>query len=116
MNVNGQAKLFIKELKSSKGGTFKKFTSNISTKQDDGTYINLPVDIVFSKDKYPEATLNKLDVSKNYDLDIQNGFLFVREYESNGNIVKVLCIYVLDCTINNPKETKAKQSKKNSLV
>lgn len=116
MNVNGQAKLFIKELKSSKGGTFKKFTSNISTKQTDGSYVNLPVDIIFNKEKYPEATLNKLDPANNYDIDIQNGFLYVREYEANGNIFKVLCIYVNDCTINNPKETKAKQSKKNSLV
>ena len=116
MNINGQTKLFIKEMKSGKGGTFKKFTSNISSKQEDGTYVNLPVDIVFNKEKYPEATLNKLDPKYNYDLDITNGYLYVRQYESKGSINKVLCVYVNECTINNPKETKAKANKKDSLV
>lgn len=116
MNITGQLKLFVQERQSSKGGSFKKFSSNISSKQTDGTYVNMPVDIIFNKDKYPEATTSKLDTKFCYDLDITNGFLIVREYEGKSGKVQVLVIYVNECTIDNPKELKAKKSSKKSLI
>lgn len=115
MEIKGQTKLFIKELKSSKGGTFRKYNTNISSRDHEGQYVNFPADVIFSKDKYPEVTLNKLDVTKCYDLDVKSGFLIVREFEANGEKRKVLVIYVTDCTINNPKSINS-SPKKDSLV
>lgn len=115
MQTNGKLRLFLQKRKGSKG-EFVKFTSNISTKQQDGSYVNLPVDIIFNKEKYPESTLSKLNVESNYNLEIADGSLMVREYEANGVKKQVLCIYVNDCTINDEKKTKKASKKNDSLV
>lgn len=115
MEIKGQSKLFIKELKSAKGGTFRKYNTNISSKDSEGKYVNIPVDVIFNKENYPEATMNKLDLTKCYDLDIKSGYLLAREYEANGSKKQVVVFFVNDCTINNPKSISS-SSKKDSLV
>ena len=116
MKLQGKLRLFIQVKKGTKG-EFLKFTSNISTKQGDGTYANIPVDILFNKEKYPEATLAKLNPDCNYNLEIADGSLMVRQYEGKNGLQQVLCIYVNECTINDEKKTNKKSSKsKDSLI
>lgn len=114
MNVNGKTRLFLQKRQGSKG-EFIKFTTNISTKQQDGSYVNMPVDVIFNKEKYPEATLSKLKTDCNYNLEIASGTLMVREFEGKNGTQQVLVIYVTDCTINDEKKTNHKKSK-DSLI
>ncbi|MBR2557477.1 MAG: hypothetical protein IKE95_03760 [Methanobrevibacter sp.] len=114
MNITGKTRLFLQKRQGSKG-EFIKFTTNISTKQKDGSYVNMSCDVIFDKEKYPEATLNKLKTDCNYNLEIASGTLMVREFEGKNGTQQVLVIYVTDCTINDEKKTNHKKSK-DSLI
>ena len=76
---------------------------------------NMACDVIFNKEKYPEATLAKLKTDCNYNLEIASGTLMVREFEGKNGTQQVLVIYVSDCTINDEKKTNHKKSK-DSLI
>lgn len=112
LKINGSLKLFVKDVKG-KEGTFKKFGSNISTKKEDGTYSNLPVDIYFNKNNYPTATTNKLESKYSYNLEITDGSTLVREWiGADGSKHVQLGIYVNECSITEPKPIKQAETKK----
>lgn len=69
-------------------------SGSISTKQEDGKYLNKSVDISFSEKNFPKEKLLKLNPEKCYELQIETGFLKTRERISNGESIIEIGIMV----------------------
>ena len=98
MKLTEKINLFVEPKNYKKNGEDKiyyKLTTSISTKQQDGTYLRMPVDVIANDKKYGEKVLAKLDPSQMYTADIKNGWLIVDDYTNkDGKQIKKLCIYV----------------------
>ena len=110
MKVTGLTTLFVEE----KSGS-KFFSTTISRKAEDGTYKNCSLDVRFSKEKFPNESLNKLDPKFAYRLNILDGFLSVRTYQNKeGKEVRVIYLQVEDGELKDKKEI-SKTENKNDL-
>ena len=98
MKLSEKLNLFVERKPYKKAGepkTFYKLTTSIATKQQDGNYIRMVVDVIPNDKKYPEAVLAKLDPAFMYTANVTNGWLIVDDYiNKDGKQVKKLCIYV----------------------
>lgn len=99
MDVKGKITIFprIVKIKNEKGEEVdtKCFCSgSISTKQEDGKYLNKSVEIAFSEKEFPKEKLLKLNPEKCYELQIDAGFLKTRERLSNGELITEIGIMV----------------------
>lgn len=110
MKVTGLTTLFVEERNGSKF-----FSTTISRKAEDGTYKNCSLDVRFSKEKFPNESLNKLDPKFAYRLNILDGFLSVRTYQNKeGKEVRVIYLQVEDGELKDKKEI-SKTENKNDL-
>ena len=110
MKVTGLTTLFVEERSGSKF-----FSTTISRKAEDGTYKNCSLDVRFSKEKFPNESLNKLDPKFAYRLNILDGFLSVRTYQNKeGKEVRVIYLQVEDGELKDKKEI-SKTENKNDL-
>ena len=110
MKVTGLTTLFVEERSGSKF-----FSTTISRKAEDGTYKNWSLDVRFSKEKFPNESLNKLDPKFAYRLNILDGFLSVRTYQNKeGKEVRVIYLQVEDGELKDKKEI-SKTENKNDL-
>lgn len=109
MEISGKLILFVEDVKG-KETTFKKFSTTISTKDSNGKYLNLGLEVRFNRDNIPEQATNKLLASKCYTLEVESAWLSVRKYTKMVNDTeeehKVLYIYVDKATIKSAKEIK----------
>lgn len=107
MNVKGNANLFVK--KNEKG--FNNYSLSLSSKDKDGNYINGRLECVFDGKAYPEEKRNKkLKEGFCYQIEIEEGFIGVRQYKNAENkIIKVLYVYIQKCKILNEIEIKNAQ-------
>ena len=98
MKLTEKINLFVEHIDYKKNGetkTFHKLTTSIATKQEDGTFLRMPVEVFANTKRYPEGKLAKLSSSNMYTANIKNGWLVVNDYTNkNGEQVKKLCIYI----------------------
>ena len=114
MKVSEKVLLFVEEKKGKEGNVFKTFSTTISTKRDN-EYVNKSLEVRFNTDNIPQSSLNKLSSSKCYTLEVENGWLGVREYTSKDNEVKkVLYLFIDKATIKDSKPVN-KNSQNNDL-
>ena len=124
MKLTEKLNLFVEHIAYKKGGeekTFHKLTTSIATKQEDGTFLRMPVDIFANAKRYPDAVLAKLDSKFMYTINIKNGWLVVDDYTNkDGKQIKKLCIYVDEMkiesktAIDQEKREKALESAKSN--
>lgn len=87
----------------------------ISSKSENG-YINKSVVVNFAGDNFPADKVNQLDPEKCYSLEIEKGFLAVREFETAVATRRELEIVVLAGKLTGSKkvERPAKEEKVSS--
>ena len=104
----------MEEKKGKEGEVFKTFSTTISTKRND-EYVNKSLEVRFNTDNITQSSLNKLSSSKCYTLEVENGWLGVREYTNKDNEVKkVLYLFIDKATIKDSKPVN-KNSQNNDL-
>lgn len=89
MRVNGETTIF-RNAHEGKDGTWYTYATGVSSKRQDGTYINGYLDVRFRKGVVLE---NKTKIN------IKDAFLTVREYIADSDIKKKIELMVLDFDI-----------------
>lgn len=98
MNVNGTIKLFLNENVSKDGSKRVRYSTTVSHKDEDGRFHNLYLDVRFAKAF--EENLKKLQLSKYYDLKIEEGWLDVSFWANANNEEQTkLVVFVNKATI-----------------
>ena len=101
-----------KTLKTKDGKPFKKFSTNFSSKNDDGTYTNKSMEVRFNRENIPESATKKMTDNKCYVLDVKNGWIGVRSYKNEENEErKVFYLWIDEASVTEAKEIQ--QSSKN---
>lgn len=107
MELKGKITIFpeLKEKENDKGEveSFILCKGTISSKKGE-EYINKSVNVVFAGTNFPKEKVNKLDPSKCYSLEIEDGFLGVREINGSKGTRRELEIVVLKGKLTGSKE------------
>ena len=74
MRVNGETMIF-RNAHESRDGTWYTYATGVSSKRQDGSYVNGYLDVRFRKG---------VEVENKTKIDIKDGFLTVREFKTNG--------------------------------
>ena len=118
MEIQGKITLFVAKREIEKEGNKKvlvDLTTTISTKQEDGSYLNKKVSVRLVGKKFPEENLLKLDESKCYMFDIYSGFLGVRAWkDKHGADRRELEFIVTDGKLLSSKEVVRQEKVVNS--
>lgn len=98
MNINGKITLFVKRIEKNVGQPnykgFNVYSGSIGSKQEDESYVNASIEIKFDKENFPFEKLDKLNPTKAYTLNIEEGWLGARAYQSDGKDRRVIYIFV----------------------
>ena len=89
MRVNGETTIF-RNAHEGKDGTWYTYATGVSSKRQDGTYINGYLDVRFRKG---------IVVENKTKININDGFLTVREFTLNGETQKRIELMILDFDI-----------------
>lgn len=109
MKILGKIYLFVENVKGEKG-TFKNFSCNVSHKNEDKTYLNKRVKVVFDKEEF-KGKVEKLEVTKCYEVDVLDGWLDVRSYlNKDKKEVRELYFYIAKATVLSSKDIKIKEA------
>lgn len=101
MNITGNFTMFVKELVyHSNKPSSKVFTTTISRKLEDGSYINKSIDMVFSSKIITDAVRATLIESNIYSVDVDKGFLSIDAYKDDKEqLIKKVIIVVQEAKI-----------------
>ena len=106
MNISGKINLFVKLVDGMKG-QFKVFNGSISSKDQEGKWINKNVRVKFAKD----IDTTSLVPALYYTLNILEGFIVVDEWkDKNDQLVRDLVLFVQDCEIEEEHSLETKKS------
>lgn len=112
MKITGKTTLFVK-LNEWEGKKFKTFSTSISHKNEDGSYLNANVEVQFTKAFLTAEKEAYLKEGTAYQLDITDGWLDVRSFTTkDGQLARVLVIKVNEATMLDEKKVKASDTKK----
>lgn len=107
MELKGKITIFpeLKERENDKGETesFIVCRGTISSKNENGEYVNKSVSVKFAGSNFPKDKVNKLNPEKCYKLDIEDGFLSVAEITNSHGTRRELEIVVLKGKLSDPK-------------
>lgn len=116
MEISGKVNIFVEDNKG-KTGTFKTFTTTISTKDKNGKYLNKSMEVRFNRDNITEEQTNKLLSTKCYTLEVESAWLSVRSYSKIINEQeeerKVIYLYIDKATIKSAKDVRKVNPSKN---
>lgn len=116
MKITEKINLFIEHKEFTKNGETKiyyKLSTSIASKQKDGSYLRMPIDIIANDKRYPDAVLAKLDPMKMYTANILNGWLMVDDYTNKeGKQIKKLVIYIEEMKLLDSKPIDQEKRKK----
>ena len=92
MKISERLILFVEDKEGKENQPFKTFSTTISTKKGE-EYLNKSVEVRFNTNNIPFEKLNKLKSDHCYTLEVEDGWLGVRSYETEeGDTRKVLYI------------------------
>lgn len=115
MKLTDKINLFVEHKTYKKNGEekiFHKLSTTIATKQEDGSYLRMSLDVIANDKKYPDTVLKKLDQDKMYTANVINGWLMVDEYvNKDGKKIKKIVLYVdeMKLTGNTPIDTEKRK-------
>ena len=87
-NVKGIMWLFAKEVNLKKK-SFMNFSTSVSTKDENGDYINVYYDVMFKKNEAPDVDEGR------FQIKIKKGFLTVKQY-SDGSVHPAVMVLEYD--------------------
>ena len=104
MKISEKLILFIEDKKGKENQPFKTFSTTISSKKNE-EYVNKSIEVRFNTENIPLEKLNKLRSNHCYILDVEDGWLSVRTYETeDGDTRKVLYIYIDKASVKDSKK------------
>ena len=106
MQISGKLILFGEEKKGKENTLFKTFSTTISNKQEDGSYVNKTLEVKFNEEKITRQQLNQLSVKKCYVLEVSNAWLSVRSYVKDEAKKTTLYLFIDEATIKESKDIK----------
>ena len=113
MEIQGKITLFVAKREIEKDGSKKQIvdlTTTLSSKVEEGKYLNKKVVVRLVGKKFPEESLAKLDENKCYQFDIYTGFLAVRSWKDrHGEERRDIEIVVSDGKLLSAKEVVRKE-------
>ena len=96
MEIKGKLKIF-PEKKHNDKGDFIVVRGTISSKDQEGKYLNKSVEVKFDKEKFPKEKVNALDPEMCYELEVEKGYLLVDGYTNNeGKLITVINLFVCE--------------------
>ena len=95
MNIQGKITIF-PEKRTNEKGEFIIVKGTLSSKDQEGKYLNKSVEVKFDKTKFPREKVNSLDPTKCYQLEVTNGYLVVDGYLKEGKMITSLNLFVVD--------------------
>lgn len=105
MKLSGDLTLFVKERKTKDGKSFNTYTTTVGSKQEDGSYLNASMDVVFTKEEFPESKLSKLSPKRYYRLEVEEAYHSVRAYnDAEGKEHRVIILVIVKATVKDSKE------------
>lgn len=114
MKISEKLILFVEDKKGKENQPFKTFSTTISSKKGE-EYLNKSIEVRFNTENIPLEKLNKLKSDHCYTLEVEDGWLSVRSYETEeGDTRKVLYIYVDKASVKDSKKIN-KPSSNNDL-
>ena len=103
MQISGKLILFVQDKKGKENQPFKTFSTTISSRKNE-EYINKSLEVRFNTENIPQEKLNKLQSSKCYTLEVEDGWLSVREYQTDdGDTRRVIYLYVDKASVKDSK-------------
>ena len=116
MEIRGQITIFpekkSRELENGEIEEFIAVRGTISSKSEEGAYINKSVNVKFAGKELTKDKVNKLDPEKCYKLDVQEGFISVNEFKTRKETRRELEFVVLKGTLSDPKVVERKPAEK----
>lgn len=105
MNVNGKIYLFKNVRKNAKGEEKVYYLTSISRKVEDKIE-RCHLNVEFSKENFPEATLSKLELDTCYTLELEEAFLSFSKGKDNEKFIflKIMKAKVLEKKKVEPKK------------
>ena len=104
MEIKGKITIF-PEQRENERGKFIIVKGTLSSKTQDGKYINKSVEVKFDKEKFPREKVNSLDPTKCYQLEVSAGYLIVDGYEKEGKMITSINLFVSEGKlVGEPKE------------
>lgn len=104
MKITGKTTLFVKK-NTYEGKAFNTYSTTISHKNEDGTYLNCSVEVQFTKTFLTPEKEKALVEGTAYQLDIVDAWLDVRSFMTkDGQLARVLVIKVNDATMLEQKK------------
>ena len=114
MTITGLINLFV-ETKKTSGSVFKTFSTSISSKgRVEGEYYRKSMEVRFNTENIPTEKLYKLKDNEWYELEIEEGWLGVRQYQDKEDQTKsVFYIFVNKGTLKEAHKKKPKDKPAN---
>ena len=91
LTVTGEITVFRKDMTSQAGNSFALYSTKISKKKEDGSYIGAYLDVLFRKG---------VEVGNKAKINIKNSFMTVNEYKGEAK----LKLFVMDFDVVEPGE------------
>ena len=116
MQISGKVILFVEEKKGKENKPFKTFSTTISNKNADGSYLNKSLEVRFNTENIKQESLNQLRSDRCYTLEVEDGWLSVRSYVNEAEEErKVFYLYIDKATIKSFKEIAKTTNQSNDL-
>ena len=94
MEIKGKITIF-PEKRKNENGEFIVCKGTISSKDQDGKYLNKSVEVKFDKDHFPRAKVNTLNPDYCYQLEVEKGYLVVDGYTNKeGKLITAINLFV----------------------
>ena len=104
MTISGKFNVFVEDKKGQEKSLFKTFSTTISTKQQDGSYLNKSLEVVLDKEEFPAERKAKFDKNYMYELEVSEAWLGVRSYTKDENEVRILYLYINKAEVKSKKK------------
>ena len=95
MQISGETMIFRKERESANGKWYA-YSTGVSSKRQDGSWVNGYLDVKFRKG---------VEVENKTKIDIKNGFLSVKEFKTDSGLGKRLELVILEFDIVDAPDT-----------
>lgn len=104
MTISGKFNVFVEDKKGQEKSLFKTFSTTISTKQQDGSYLNKSIEVVLDKEEFPAERKAKFDSKFMYEFEVSEAWLGVRSYTKDENEVRILYLYINKAEVKSKKK------------
>lgn len=108
MQVIGTIRLFVENKTTKEGKEFKVFSTTISHKNEDNTFTNARMRVALDKERFTQASLEKLKEGVAYEVELKNAWLDTHAFQrENGTNGREITLYIKDAVFKSSKECKA---------